>query len=79
MNKMNWVQYREAQPPNGERVLVLPYSPYIPWPYLDLVVLCEYQWNQSACDFEWVVLHTGETMETSGMDYWCAVSVPERW
>lgn len=79
MNKKNWVQYQEVQPRNGERVLVLPYSPYAPWPYLDLIVLCEHQWNQLACDFEWVVLRTGETLKTNGKDYWRAISVPERW
>jgi hypothetical protein len=79
MNKNDWIRYQKAQPLNGERVWVLPYSPYVPWPYLDLVELCEYQWNQLVCDFEWVVLRTGERLKTSEMDYWCTVSVPERW
>lgn len=79
MNKKDWIQYQQDQPRNGERVFVLPYSPYVPWPYLDLVTLCEYQWNQRSCNFEWVNLRTGETIRTSAMDYWCAVSVPERW
>lgn len=79
MNKKDWVQYQQHQPLKGERVFVLPYSPYVPWPYLDLVELCEYQWNQERRDFEWVNLRTGETIKTSAMDYWCAVNVPERW
>ena len=79
MNKNDWIRYQKAQPLNGERVWVLPYSPYVPWPDLDLVELCEYQWNQLVCDFEWVVLRTGERLKTNEMDYWCTVSVPERW
>lgn len=79
MNKKDWVQYQQHQPLKGERVFVLPYSPYVPWPYLDLVELCEYQWNQERRDFEWVNLRMGETIKTSAMDYWCAVNVPERW
>lgn len=79
MNKKDWIRYQKAQPLNGERVWVLSYSPYVPWPYLDLVELCEHQWNQLVCGFEWVVLRTGERLKTNERDYWCAVSVPERW
>lgn len=79
MNKKDWIQYQQDQPRNGERVFVLPYSPYVPWPYFDLVTICEHQWNQRSCNFEWVDLRTGETIKTRAKDYWCTVSVPERW
>ena len=79
MNKKDWIQYQQHQPLKGERVFVLPYTPYVPWPYLDLVTLCEYKWNQERCNFEWVNLRTGETIKTSAMDYWSAIGVPERW
>ena len=79
MNKKDWKQYRDDVPRVGQRVFVLHNDGFAPFPFADLMLYCEYQWDKLAYDFKWVILRTGEMVDVNRYDYWCAVNVPERW